>query len=614
MAALDRRAAEEFGVPTVTLMEAAGRQVAEAAARMTEGASPRVVIVAGKGNNGGDGLVAARALMAAGGRVTVLLLARDADVTGDAGVNLHIARRAGVEISNLDSTAVPGLRGTLANADLVIDAIFGTGFHGPIVGLAAKAIDAINASGRPVLAVDIPSGVNGDTGAVEGPAVRATTTVTLGLPKTGLALHPGADFAGRVWVADVGHPKRLIDSAGIRTTLVTQAMVDGAVPLRRPDTHKGTYGRVLVVAGAIGYSGAAVLSTLGALRAGAGLVTVGVPFAIYPIVASAVIEGMPVPLADEEGALAAAAAEQIRDLAAAADVVACGPGLSRLPGPHAVVRRLLAECTRPLVLDADALNCLAGSTADLLNAKQKNGSRILFMGGHVIRSGTQKYLIDLMERGFVSAIAMNGAGLIHDFEIALAGSTSEDVDAVLGHGRFGMADETGRQLNAAISEGAGQQQGMGQAVCAHLAAMHPHFGRLSILVAAARLSVPVTVHVGLGTDIIHMHPAASGEAIGATSLRDFRRFTSFVAGLEGGVYLNCGSAVMLPEVFLKAVSLVRNRGIALDGLTTVNFDFVRMYRPETNVVRRPVAGIGRGYSITGHHELLLPLLAAAVKA
>ena len=369
MAALDRRAAEEFGVPTVTLMEAAGRQVAEAAARMTEGASPRVVIVAGKGNNGGDGLVAARALMAAGGRVTVLLLARDADVTGDAGVNLHIARRAGVEISNLDSTAVPGLRGTLANADLVIDAIFGTGFHGPIVGLAAKAIDAINASGRPVLAVDIPSGVNGDTGAVEGPAVRATTTVTLGLPKTGLALHPGADFAGRVWVADVGHPKRLIDSAGIRTTLVTQAMVDGAVPLRRPDTHKGTYGRVLVVAGAVGYSGAAVLSTLGALRAGAGLVTVGVPFAIYPIVASAVIEGMPVPLADEDGALAAAAAEQIRDLAAAADVVACGPGLSRLPGPHAVVRRLLAECTRPLVLDADALTCLAGSTADLLNAK-----------------------------------------------------------------------------------------------------------------------------------------------------------------------------------------------------------------------------------------------------
>ena len=140
----------------------------------------------------------------------------------------------------------------------------------------------------------------------------------------------------------------------------------------------------------------------------------------------------------------------------------------------------------------------------------------------------------------------------------------------------------------------------------------PHFGRLSLLVAAGRLGVPVTVHVGVGTDIIHMHPAASGEAIGAGSLRDFRYFVSSVAKLEGGVYLNCGSAVILPEVFLKAVALVRNRGLSLDGLTTVNFDFMRMYRAETNVVRRPVAGIGRGYSITGHHELMLPLLAAAL--
>ena len=136
---------------------------------------------------------------------------------------------------------------------------------------------------------------------------------------------------------------------------------------------------------------------------------------------------------------------------------------------------------------------------------------------------------------------------------------------------------------------------------------------MSALCAAARLDIPVTAHVGIGTDIIHMHPDASGEAIGATSLRDFRYFTSFVGGLEGGVYLNCGSAVMLPEVFLKAVSLVRNRGISLDGLTTVNLDFVRMYRPETNVVRRPVAGTGRGYSITGHHEILIPLIAAALR-
>jgi hypothetical protein len=234
------------------------------------------------------------------------------------------------------------------------------------------------------------------------------------------------------------------------------------------------------------------------------------------------------------------------------------------------------------------------------------------LGAHVIKTGLAPVLIDLMERGFVSALALNGAGLIHDFEIALAGATSEDVDGSLGPGQFGMADETARLLNQAIADGAAQGAGLGQAVLAFLERRHPGYGRLSLLCAAGRLSIPVTVHLGIGTDVIHMHPAASGEALGATSLRDFRYFVSFVSKLEGGVYLNCGSAVLLPEIFLKAVALVRNRGISLDGLTTVNFDFVRMYRPETNVVRRPVAGIGRGYSITGHHEIMLPLLAAAL--
>jgi hypothetical protein len=175
-----------------------------------------------------------------------------------------------------------------------------------------------------------------------------------------------------------------------------------------------------------------------------------------------------------------------------------------------------------------------------------------------------------------------------------------------------MAEETGRELNEAMAKGVAAGQGLGQAVAAHIAARKPKFADVSLLCAAARLNVPVTVHVALGTDTIHMHPAASGEAIGAGSLRDFRYFTWFVSRLAGGVYVNCGSAVVLPEVFLKAVSLVRNRGISLDGLTTVNLDFLRHYRPETNVVRRPVAGIGRGYSLTGHHEILIPLLAAAL--
>ena len=244
---------------------------------------------------------------------------------------------------------------------------------------------------------------------------------------------------------------------------------------------------------------------------------------------------------------------------------------------------------------------------------QAGGRGIVWgLGAHVIKTGVGPVLIDLMERGFVSALAFNGAGLIHDFEIALAGATSEDVDATLGPGQFGMAEETGRVLNEAIADGATRGLGLGQTVTAFLADRHPRYARLSVLCAAARLSIPVTVHVGIGTDVIHMHPAASGDAIGATSLRDFRFFVSFVSELEGGVYLNCGSAVVLPEVFLKAVSLVRNRGLSLEGLATVNFDFVRMYRAETNVVRRPVAGIGRGYSITGHHEIMLPLLAAAL--
>jgi hypothetical protein len=217
-----------------------------------------------------------------------------------------------------------------------------------------------------------------------------------------------------------------------------------------------------------------------------------------------------------------------------------------------------------------------------------------------------------MERGYVSAIATNGAGVIHDFELALSGATSEEVDEALGPGRFGMADETGRQLNAAINEGVGCGLGIGQAVGAWLRRASPAHGDLSLLAAADRLGVPVTVHVGIGTDIIHMHPDASGAALGEGSLRDFRYFVSNVARLEAGVYLNCGSAVVLPEVFLKAVALARNRGVRLDGLTTVNLDFVRLYRPQTNVVARPVAGIGKGYSLVGHHEIMIPLLAAAL--
>ncbi|OFW08001.1 MAG: hypothetical protein A3H96_24525 [Acidobacteria bacterium RIFCSPLOWO2_02_FULL_67_36] len=235
------------------------------------------------------------------------------------------------------------------------------------------------------------------------------------------------------------------------------------------------------------------------------------------------------------------------------------------------------------------------------------------LGAHVIKTGLSPVLIDLMERGFVSALATNGAGIIHDFELALSGGTSEDVEEALGPGRFGMAEETGRLLNGAINDGVGRGLGIGQAVGARLREMGPPHEALSIVAAADRLAVPLTVHVAIGTDIIHMHPDASGAALGEGSLRDFRYFVSNVARLEGGVFLNCGSAVVLPEVFLKAVALARNRGASLEGLTTVNLDFTRLYRPQTNVVTRPVAGIGRGYSLVGHHEIMIPLLAAALR-
>jgi hypothetical protein len=265
--------------------------------------------------------------------------------------------------------------------------------------------------------------------------------------------------------------------------------------------------------------------------------------------------------------------------------------------------------TMPSILGASDFKAVV----DAMRIAHAGGRGIVWgLGAHVLKTGLSPVLIDLMERGFVSALATNGAGVIHDFEIALSGSTSEDVDEALGPGRFGMAEETGRLLNGAINDGVKDGLGLGQAVARYLQSARPSHAHLSIIAAAARLNIPITVHMAVGTDIIHMHPAASGAALGEGSLQDFRYFVSNVARLERGVYLNCGSAVVLPEVFLKAVALARNQGRSLEGLTTVNLDFVRLYRPQTNVVSRPVAGVGKGYSLVGHHEIMIPLLAAAL--
>jgi len=237
---------------------------------------------------------------------------------------------------------------------------------------------------------------------------------------------------------------------------------------------------------------------------------------------------------------------------------------------------------------------------------------IMGMGAHVIKVGLNPLIIDLMERSIITGLAMNGACIIHDAEIAMAGSTSEEVGDVLGDGAFGAARETGEVLNTAISLGAKENMGMGQAVGEYLLTMNYQYNNSSLLATAARLGVPVTVHVAIGTDIIHIHPSASGADIGETSHRDFRIFCTEIAGLQGGAYLNVGSAVLLPEVFLKALTLVRNLGNKVDNFTTANFDFMKQYRPLTNVVNRPTAGGGKGYHVTGHHELMIPLLAASL--
>ncbi len=243
----------------------------------------------------------------------------------------------------------------------------------------------------------------------------------------------------------------------------------------------------------------------------------------------------------------------------------------------------------------------------------RNGKPVILgMGAHVIKVGLNPVLIDLMQRGIITAIALNGAGIVHDTEIAMVGRTSEEVADVLGAGAFGAARETGEVLNGAISRGAQKNIGLGEAVGEVLLEQEFPFNDQSLLAQARRLDIPVTVHVAIGTDIIHIHPGADGAAIGQTSHHDFRVFCNLIADLEGGVYLNIGSAVLLPEVFLKALTVVRNLGHQVRNLTTANFDFIRHYRPATNVVHRPTLEGGRGFNFTGHHELMIPLLGAAL--
>ena len=265
--------------------------------------------------------------------------------------------------------------------------------------------------------------------------------------------------------------------------------------------------------------------------------------------------------------------------------------------------------TLPTTLAAKDLKEIVQRTVTAYHQKRPI---ILGMGAHVIKVGLNPLLIDLMRKGVISCIAMNGAGAIHDVEIALAGKTSEDVATGLQEGQFGMALEAADLISQALQEGLSSQDGMGAAIGKRLLNVSAPYTEMSLLAAGSQQGIPITVHVSIGTDTIHMHPNFDGAATGTLTHRDFLTLSELIAQLEGGVFFNIGSAVIIPEVLLKALSLAKNQGAPLTRITTVNMDFIRHYRPSVNVVERPTLSGGKGYHLIGHHEIMLPLLAATI--
>jgi NAD(P)H-hydrate epimerase len=359
MRAVDERAIAALGIPGSRLMDTAGTGAAELIA---EAFAPirgkRVVVLCGKGNNGGDGAVVARRLRASGARVHLWLFARRADVTGDAAAALG-RWRGGVEEITAEAGLEP-LAGALERADVVVDGLLGTGLTGPARGLMARGIDLVNAAGRAVVSLDLPSGLGADTGGLLGPTVRAARTATFGGYKRALLAHPGAGHAGQVSVIDIGVPQAEIER-GIATFLLEEGDVRAHFPPRPRDAHKGRYGHLLIVAGSVGKTGAAGLAGRAALRSGVGLCTIATPASQQPIVAGLGLEFMSEPLAETPGRSASPdARDRLLELLARADAMALGPGVSLDAGTQDLVRALVLEVSCPMVVDADALSALAG--------------------------------------------------------------------------------------------------------------------------------------------------------------------------------------------------------------------------------------------------------------
>ena len=364
MKALDRAAIEEYGISGLVLMENAGRQAVELVRSVLGEVRGKVItIFIGKGNNGGDGLVMARHLLNMGAEVKVLSMVNPEEISGDAAVNLDIWRKMDQKVFALHhGDGINVVKLVLMNTDMIVDAIYGTGFKGGLAEKAGRVIEALNGSGRPILAVDIPSGLEADTGRTNGACIRADYTITFGLPKLGLILEPGADYTGQLTVADISIPAVLVEKTAPQRFLITAELVKEWLPSRPNLAHKGNFGRVLVVAGSRGMTGAACLTGESALRAGAGLVTVAVPETLHEVMEEKLTEVMTSPLPDTgKGSLSRGARQRILSLLEKADVLAIGPGLSQAAEVIALVRELLPQVKIPCVLDADALNALAGS-------------------------------------------------------------------------------------------------------------------------------------------------------------------------------------------------------------------------------------------------------------
>ncbi len=364
----DRRTIEDIGIASLVLMENAGRQVVGAIESSFENVSGmRVAILCGPGNNGGDGFVVARTMAQRGIDVGVYLVGETAHVKGDARINLSVLRTLGQDVVEIADATAWELHSTdVLGSDLVVDAIFGTGFHGPISGVVETIIADLNSSARPVVAVDLPTGLSADTAGVPGPAMNAVMTVTLAAPKLPLVVSPAEAFAGNLVVADIGIPSTVIESLeGPWVEVLTREAMRALIEPRSPDSHKGDYGRVLVVAGSLGRTGAAHLSAMAALRSGAGLVTVATPASSAAVIASLGAEYMTLPLEESaDGLLAPEALDRV--LAFEADVIAIGPGLGQSAAVADLVQGLVERSGVPLIIDADALNVLAGHTDTLV--------------------------------------------------------------------------------------------------------------------------------------------------------------------------------------------------------------------------------------------------------